>query len=159
ITATGTTFLGLTVQCARCHDHKFDPITQQDYYGIQAIFAGVNHAEREIPTPGAEVRRIEAAAATAELARIERHLDGLEPRAQPARDAPARPMVNPRRNVERFAPISARMVRLTVLATSDGLEPCIDELEVFTQPGRDREESDLAPRNLALAAAGGSASA
>ena len=47
ITATGTTFLGLTVQCARCHDHKFDPISQRDYYGLQAVFAGVQHAERE----------------------------------------------------------------------------------------------------------------
>ena len=39
ITATGTAFLGLTVNCARCHDHKFDPITQKDYYGLQAVFA------------------------------------------------------------------------------------------------------------------------
>ena len=51
ITATGTTFLGLTIQCARCHDHKFDPIAQTDYYGFQAIFAGVNHAERELAAP------------------------------------------------------------------------------------------------------------
>ena len=40
ITATGTAFLGLTVNCGRCHDHKFDPITQRDYYGLQAVFAG-----------------------------------------------------------------------------------------------------------------------
>ena len=45
ITATGTAFLGLTVNCARCHDHKFDPITQKDYYGLQAVFAGVEHAD------------------------------------------------------------------------------------------------------------------
>jgi hypothetical protein len=37
---TGSAFLGLTFGCARCHDHKYDPITQQDYYGMQAIFAG-----------------------------------------------------------------------------------------------------------------------
>jgi hypothetical protein len=36
---TGSTFLGLTFGCARCHDHKFDPITQRDYYAMQAIFA------------------------------------------------------------------------------------------------------------------------
>ena len=34
----GRTFLGLTVSCARCHDHKFDPITQADYYGLAGIF-------------------------------------------------------------------------------------------------------------------------
>ena len=36
--ATATSFLGLTVKCARCHDHKFDPIPQTDYYRLRAIF-------------------------------------------------------------------------------------------------------------------------
>jgi Protein of unknown function (DUF1553)/Protein of unknown function (DUF1549) len=36
---TGAAFLGLTFGCARCHDHKYDPITQKDYYAMQAIFA------------------------------------------------------------------------------------------------------------------------
>jgi uncharacterized protein DUF1553/uncharacterized protein DUF1549 len=36
---TGAAFLGLTMGCARCHNHKYDPITQQDYFAIQAIFA------------------------------------------------------------------------------------------------------------------------
>ena len=38
---TATAFLGLTVGCARCHNHKFDPILQKDYYALQAVFAGV----------------------------------------------------------------------------------------------------------------------
>lgn len=38
VDTTGSVFLGLTVGCARCHDHKFDPIPQQDYYRLQAIF-------------------------------------------------------------------------------------------------------------------------
>lgn len=46
VTSTMTTFTGLTVHCARCHDHKFDPITQEDYYAIQAVFAGIDKAER-----------------------------------------------------------------------------------------------------------------
>ncbi len=41
--AVGQTFLGLTVQCARCHDHKFDPIPQSDYYRVKAVFEGVDH--------------------------------------------------------------------------------------------------------------------
>ena len=39
INTTGTAFLGLTTGCARCHSHKFDPISQRDYYALQALFA------------------------------------------------------------------------------------------------------------------------
>ena len=39
VDAVGSAFLGLTFGCARCHDHEFDPITQSDYYGMQAFFA------------------------------------------------------------------------------------------------------------------------
>ena len=41
-----STFVSATVHCARCHDHKFDPITQEDYYSLQAVFAGADKAER-----------------------------------------------------------------------------------------------------------------
>jgi hypothetical protein len=41
-----STFQSLTVHCARCHDHKFDPISARDYYGLQAVFAGVDRADR-----------------------------------------------------------------------------------------------------------------
>jgi Protein of unknown function (DUF1553)/Protein of unknown function (DUF1549)/Planctomycete cytochrome C len=39
IDTTGRAFLGLTLRCARCHDHKFDPVTQRDYYALYGIFA------------------------------------------------------------------------------------------------------------------------
>ena len=38
VSAVGTTFMGMTVQCAQCHDHKYDPITQKDYYSLFAFF-------------------------------------------------------------------------------------------------------------------------
>jgi hypothetical protein len=47
VTTAMSTFVSSTVHCARCHDHKFDPITQQDYYALQAVFAGVDKAEHE----------------------------------------------------------------------------------------------------------------
>jgi hypothetical protein len=47
-TNVGQTFLGLTINCARCHNHKFDPILQRDFYALQAIFAGAKGKEIEI---------------------------------------------------------------------------------------------------------------
>ena len=52
---TADVFLGLGMGCARCHDHKFDPILQKDYYALQAFFAGVRFREEPVfATPGAE---------------------------------------------------------------------------------------------------------
>lgn len=42
------TFLGLTVACARCHDHKFDPVTTRDYYALAGIFASTQVADRPL---------------------------------------------------------------------------------------------------------------
>jgi hypothetical protein len=46
VSNTLNTFCSVTIQCARCHHHKFDPFTQQNYYGLQSIFAAVDRAER-----------------------------------------------------------------------------------------------------------------
>ena len=46
VVTTMSTFASLTVHCARCHDHKFDPIPQEDYYRLQAVFAGVDRADQ-----------------------------------------------------------------------------------------------------------------
>src|SRR5262249_18407444 len=47
VDTTGSAFLGMTFGCARCHDHKFDPLSQQDYFGLQAAFAG--SVETQLP--------------------------------------------------------------------------------------------------------------
>ncbi len=49
IDTTGRAFLGLTLRCARCHDHKYDPVTRQDYYGLYGIFAST-----QFPYAGSE---------------------------------------------------------------------------------------------------------
>lgn len=68
VTTALSTFTSLTVHCARCHDHKFDPITQADYYALQAVFAGVDKAERPFdPDPAVGRRRRELLGAIARL--------------------------------------------------------------------------------------------
>jgi mono/diheme cytochrome c family protein len=59
LTTTMSTFASSTVHCARCHNHKFDPISQQEYYNLQSVFAGIDRAERLYdPEPVIHARRI-----------------------------------------------------------------------------------------------------
>jgi hypothetical protein len=50
--SVGSAFLGLTIGCARCHNHKFDPILQSDYYRLQALFAATEFKDVEIAASG-----------------------------------------------------------------------------------------------------------
>ncbi|WP_254506506.1 DUF1553 domain-containing protein [Anatilimnocola floriformis] len=65
-------FCSLTVQCARCHDHKFDPIPQTDYYALQAIFAGVERANRTFDAdPAVAHRRLKLKEYEAKLTKLD----------------------------------------------------------------------------------------
>jgi len=65
---TGVAFLGLTVGCARCHEHKYDPLPQRDYYELFAIFNNCDEPTIRVPTAEqtAELKRLNAAIAAAE---------------------------------------------------------------------------------------------
>jgi cytochrome c553 len=82
VSTTGSAMLGLTVGCARCHDHKFDPIPQADYYRIKAVFAGVKHGDRDIlPADNAD-RLKQIAAIERDLQPVQRRLAELQPAAR-----------------------------------------------------------------------------
>ncbi|MCA9222576.1 MAG: DUF1549 domain-containing protein, partial [Planctomycetales bacterium] len=80
IVGTSATMLGLTLGCARCHDHKFDPLTQRDYYALQAFFAGVEYGDRSIEHSarhgGSRMTRVRE-----RVANLERKLRAYEPAA------------------------------------------------------------------------------
>jgi hypothetical protein len=67
----GQSFLGITIHCARCHDHKFDPVRQADYYRLASALAGVRRGDRPLPqaVPAEFAKRIESL--RKELAAIE----------------------------------------------------------------------------------------
>ena len=67
----GSALLGVTLGCARCHDHKFDPFRQSDYYRMQAFFAAVHPRDISKATPGEEAaRKAQAAPIEAEIAAL-----------------------------------------------------------------------------------------
>jgi len=151
INATGSAFLGLTVNCARCHDHKFDPIQQRDYYRMAAVFNGVIHTDRDLATDEEKRRSAEARAPLdAELKSVNVRLSALRKEAEPAiaagRDsilAKYRPAADSRLTEERFAVEKIRWVRLRILRNSANSVAAIDEIEVWS-----------GSRNVALALAG-----
>lgn len=161
IRATSEAFLGLTMGCARCHDHKFDPLTQHDYYALYATFAGTVHGPREVSTAEARAQRAarleplekERARLSAEQKKLEAD---LADRGKHRETEAARQWTRPRHSrygtEETFEPHEARYVRLAV-EDSDNVETSstfrIDEFEVWTD--------EPTSRNVALAASGATA--
>lgn len=130
-------FLGLTVGCARCHDHKFDPVTTHDYYRMLATFAGLQFVDRPwrsgvLPT---DLER----AAEARLADIRRELSAFSPHRE----------LEPIRGTDLFPPVRAKYVRIVVTDAVQKYPPAFDEIEVWTA-GAD----GLPPRNAGAASQG-----
>ncbi|MEX1224711.1 MAG: DUF1553 domain-containing protein, partial [Pirellulales bacterium] len=82
---TSTAFLGLTMACARCHNHKFDPLLQKDYYSMVAVFGGVSHGDRNVPGPNQATVLAEADKLQQQITALERTLEEIEPLAHAGR--------------------------------------------------------------------------
>ena len=163
VVTTGTTFLAMTVGCARCHDHKFDPIPTADYYALTAVFAGCNHDPRASLASPEEKRRhaklVGKFQGPIDAKKKQQHeimeagrewlLAQRAAQAKAARTSAELPAVNARRNEDAFIAVDARFVRFTITRTNDDQQPCLDELEFY---GADKS-------NLALSSAGAKATA
>lgn len=161
ITATSGAFLGLTINCARCHHHKFDPIPAEDYYRLRAAFEGVQHGRRVVATPEQQSQHAQAieplnaeqAALQAELQKLE---STIEQRAtlELAQHTYPRPKIDPQLTEEKFAPTSARWVKLDFRASTGNPNSAVGaklvEVEVWT--------AEPTSRNVALQSMGARAS-
>ena len=88
VDTTGTAFLGLTIGCAQCHEHKFDPITQREFFQMYAFFNDQDEPTIDVPTPEEAARRREhdqrVAALEADLKQLESALHPDYPRHKEA---------------------------------------------------------------------------
>ena len=89
----GAAFLGLTLECCRCHEHKYDPVPMKDYYELSAFFANVDESglisyfTDAVPTPAMPISSPEA---DAELAKAEQEIAAIEAKSQVlAKEPPA----------------------------------------------------------------------
>ena len=114
---TAQAFLAVTVSCAKCHDHKFDPVTQKDYYALQAVFSGVFHGERDVKRQLTDEDRRRLERAQRDLAAAEQRQQQLLTSAEPfarvdaAASGTQRLPIHWLGNVDRFPPVT-RMLRV-----------------------------------------------
>jgi hypothetical protein len=135
IQSVSASLLGVTMSCARCHNHKFDPVPQKDYYALAAVFQGLEYGHRpwrNMPDAAARAARADAAL---------KHLDAV--RAELLAVAGSWTEEWPDHLQTRFAPVRARAVRITFPHQTPAV---VEEFQIF---GAATGET-----NLALAANG-----
>jgi mono/diheme cytochrome c family protein len=160
ITTTGSAFLGLTIHCARCHHHKFDPVPTEDYYRLRAAFEGIHHGRREVASRQERDQRNQAtrqfneqkARLVAERNRIEKDIESRARQAL-AQIKFARGKIDPQGTVETFDSVQARYVKFVMHAHTGNPQSAVGaklvEFEIWS--------AEELPRNVALASAGAKA--
>jgi len=119
----GASMLGLTVGCARCHNHKFDPIPSRDYYQMLSVFSGVQYESRPWRTDDQKQRIVALQKTETRLAELQRELSRF----------PHWRETGAGQYSDHFTPVRAKFVRLTVLATDEvNNGPAFDEIEIWS---------------------------
>jgi Protein of unknown function (DUF1553)/Protein of unknown function (DUF1549) len=79
VQGVGAAVLGLTLNCARCHDHKFDPVSQADYYRLEAFFAAAKFKDVDFATPEEkQAHKDRVAALTAKISPLKSQIEAID---------------------------------------------------------------------------------
>ena len=141
IKSTSAVMMGVTLGCARCHDHKYDPFSQRDYYAMQAVFAGTRYSNRRQHGPENDAMQAEAKKLLPEVeaARKELHVarqsSGLK---QP---------IDFREYEERLDPVTTTAIQIRVLSTNVGASVELDDVEVWTVAREGQPSINIAHRD------------
>ena len=130
--------LGLTIGCARCHNHKFDPILQRDYYAMQAIFAGLAYGKRHQRGPKNDAWQAQLPESQEKLNQLLEERKNLQTKL--GLDASVNNV-----QTERFVTVDAQAVRMTILATQNGSPSSLYEFEVWSTASENRAPVNVAP--------------
>ncbi len=161
VSTTSQAFLGLTLGCARCHDHKFEPLTTRDYYSMVSVFAPLSRPQNgrtELTRPAGSPARV------AEYQRLQRELE-LATKASGTPDAAARqPLQERLRNLggdlpEGYflfeptgaSPVSHVLLRGNPSRPGDRVEPAVPAVLVRQQPAFPKPDAWTSHRRLGLA--------
>jgi hypothetical protein len=136
--AVGRTFLGLTLACARCHDHKFEPVTQADYYAIAGVFASVRISDR--PTVSEKMWAPVAKART-QVAVLEKEIASLKKKQQDTK----LPTDEETEATRRMTTLESQIAKI-VQATTHYHTPMVNgvsETALFVKPADGRHGTNL----------------
>lgn len=142
IRTVSQSILGLTLDCARCHSHKFDPLTQRDYYSMQAVFAGLRYGERRWRGEQNDQWTAQIPAEKTRLKQLQGELEALQDTHQ---------LQPPLQTIQTdsFDAIVGTAVRMTIHATGNGGPASLYEFEVWSDA-----DTPADAVNVALASGG-----
>ena len=165
ITATSGAFLGLTINCARCHNHKFDPIPTEDYYRLRAAFEGVTHGRRVIATKEQrEASSVAIKPLSNELKTLETERDKIEKEVESrarkilSETRFTRPKIDEKGAEEVFEAVEAKYLRFVIRGLTSSHQQAAKGKRLGLQGGKLTEfqvwSADDPERNVALASNG-----